>query len=196
MTRKKSIHVGLTGSIGMGKSTVAGFFAEMGAAIWDADEAVHRLYQPGGLGAKALRELVPECVGDDGVNRSALGKRIQSQPDLLPKVESLIHPLVAEDRQRFRESVTASVLIYDVPLLYENKSETSFDYVVVVSCAPDIQRARVLAREGMTEEKFEFILSKQMPDMTKRAFADFVIETDVSLDDTKQQVQDIYQRLL
>jgi len=196
MTKRNSILVGLTGSIGMGKSTAAGFFADLGAAVWDADEAVHRLYSAGGQGAKALQAIAPDCVDKNGVNRKILGKLIQSQPDLLPKIEALIHPLVAEDRQRFREVETSQVLIFDIPLLFENKSETSFDFVVVVSCKPEVQRARVLAREGMTKEKFEFILAKQMPDMTKRAHADFVIETDVSLEDTKSQVLDIYQRLL
>jgi len=196
MNRNAPVHVGLTGSIGMGKSTVAKFFAECGAAVWDADDAVHRLYGAEGFGTKALKTIVPESIDENGVDRKILSRLIQAEPDLLPEIEKLIHPLVAEDRQKFRERTTDPVLIYDIPLLFENQSETGFDFVVVVSCAPEIQRARVLARDGMTEERFKFILSKQMPDKIKRAHADFVIETDESFEDTKRQVQDIYRRLI
>lgn len=196
MTRTGSITVGLTGSIGMGKSTVAGFFAQAGAGVWDADEAVHRLYGPDADGARAIAKLAPEAVGIDGVDRKTLAALIQKNENLLKQVEAVIHPLVAKDREIYRHSASFPVLVFDIPLLFENGMQDQFDHVVVVSCLAETQRKRVLARPGMTAEKFEFILDRQMPDAEKRTLADFLVETDGTLDDTLQQVQRIYRGLL
>lgn len=175
----------------MGKSTVAGYFAKEGAAVWDADNAVHRLYQYGAQGYLAIQHLIPDAVDENGVNRDRLSAAIRSNPDLLGKIEGVIHPLVAEDRSFFKAEAESHFVVFDIPLLFEGGLEKEFDTIVVVSAGVDIQRSRVLARPGMTPEKFEFILSQQMPDAEKRARADFIIETGTSFEDTRQQVKDV-----
>ncbi len=187
--------IGLTGSIGMGKSTVAGFFAESGVAVWDADEAVHRLYDVDGAGVEAISGIAPEAIVDGKVDRALLSKAIRANPALLKQVETVIHPLVAEDRRKFRENADAPFVLFDIPLLFEGDMADQFDTIVVVSAPLDVQRARVLKRDNMSAEKFEFILSKQMPDAEKRALADFVIETDGSFEDTRDQVNAILEKL-
>ncbi|MEM6974089.1 MAG: dephospho-CoA kinase [Pseudomonadota bacterium] len=175
------IRLGLTGSIGMGKSTTTAMFAEAGVPVWDADAAVHALYAPGGAGAEAIGALVPGAIGaDGGVDRAALRVALAGDAGLLSRIEAAIHPLVAADRVAFLARGKASgagVVVLDIPLLFETGGETAVDRVVVVSAAPEIQRARVLARPGMTEEDFGRILARQMPDAEKRARADMVIDT-------------------
>ncbi len=195
MTKDRAVTIGLTGSIGMGKSTVAGFFADCGAAVWDADEAVHRLYDVGGAGVGEIHAIVPSAVAGGKVSRAALSAAIGQNPELLKKVEAAIHPLVAQDRANFRKHAHAPVLVFDIPLIFEGGMTDEFDHIVVVSANAAVQSDRVLAREGMTTEKFEFILSKQIPDTQKRAQADFIIETDLSFDDTRAQVKQIYEKL-
>jgi dephospho-CoA kinase len=191
------IVVGLTGSIGMGKSTTAGLFAEAGAAVWDADAAVHRLYGPGEPGAAAVGALAPGAVGAGGVDRAALKAAILSDPALLARVEAAVHPLVAADRAAFLSDARArgrAVAVCDIPLLFETGAADAFDAVVVASAPAEVQRARVLARPGMTEAAFAAILSRQTPDAEKRARADAVIDTGAGLDAARAQVRALMDR--
>jgi dephospho-CoA kinase len=193
------ITVGLTGSIGMGKSTVAAMFADEGAAVWDADAAVRRLYAPGAAGYLAIKERFPEAIGEGGVDRETLSALVLNDAAALADLEALIHPLVAADRGRFIDDAARAgvdIVVLDIPLLFEKGSEKFFDAVVVVSAPADVQRARVLARPGMTEKKFRSILMKQTPDPEKRRRADFVIDTGVTLEETRQQVRAVMRRLV
>lgn len=190
------ILLGLTGSIGMGKSTVAGMFREAGVPAFSADEAVHRLYS--GRAVPAVEAAFPGVVRDGVVDREALTRAVLGNPEALARLESIVHPLVREEESAFiddarRSGVTVAVL--DIPLLYETGGEKRVDRVVVVSAPADIQRKRVLARPGMTSEKLERILARQVPDAEKRARADFVIDTSGSFDDTHRQVAEIIARL-
>lgn len=170
--------LGLTGSIGMGKSTTARMFADLGVPVWDADAAVHRLYAAGGAGAAAIAALYPDAVGPQGVDRTALSAIIARDPAALPAIEAAIHPLVAADRQDFARANPASLQVFDVPLLFETGADAWMDGVAVVSTDSARQAARVLARPGMTRARFDAILARQMPDAEKRARADWVIPTD------------------
>ncbi len=187
--------IGLTGSIGMGKSTVSGFFKDAGADIWDADAAVHRLYDLGGSGVPAIEKIAPNTITSGKVDRAALSAAIRAEPALLERVEAVIHPLVAADREHFRQNSNAKLCVFDIPLLLEGENASEFDTIVVVSAPASVQMDRVLARPGMTPEKFAFILSRQMPDAQKRKRADFVIETDCSFDDTRDQVNSVLEQL-
>ncbi len=185
------ITIGLTGSIGMGKSTVTKMFAAKGAETWNADDAVHRLYQPGAEGAQAVAAIFPDALGEGGVDRDVLSKLVLNDPAALAELEAIVHPLVSEDRSMFLDAAArrgADIVVLDIPLLFEKGFEKFFDAVVVVSAPADVQRARVLARPGMTEKKFRSILMKQTPDAEKRRRADYVIHTDVSLEETQGQV--------
>jgi len=185
-----TFRLGLTGSIGMGKSTTARLFAEAGCAVWDADAAVHRLYARGGAGVAPVAAAFPGAVVDGAVDRGRLREIIAGDPAALERIEAIIHPLVARDRARFVAAQDADVTVLDIPLLYETGGEDSLDAVAVVSVAPEVQRARVLSRDTMTEADFERILARQVPDAEKRARADFVIETD-TMDHARAQVREI-----
>lgn len=188
------ITIGLTGSIGMGKSTVAAMFGEEGAAVWDADAAVHRLYAVGGAGVKQIRSIAPDAIIDGAVDRGALRAAILADPALLKKVEGVIHPLVGQDRQTALEKARDEgrlVAVLDIPLIFETGATKAFDAIVVVSAPADVQRARVLARPNMTVGAFEAILAKQTPDAEKRAGADFVVDTSGSFEESRDQVRQV-----
>ena len=188
--------LGLTGSIGMWKSTTARLFAEAGVAVWDADAVVHRLYAPGGGGAAALAEVAPQAVKGDAIDRPRLRELTLADPSLLTRIEARIHPLVAADRAAFVAAQGAApLLVLDIPLLYETGADWALDGVLVVSAAAESQAARVLARPGMTEAAFRAILARQVPDAEKRARADFVIETDHGIEAARAEVQALIARL-
>ena len=170
--------LGLTGSIGMGKSTTAQFFAAEGCAVWDADAAVHRLYGRGGLAVMPMEAVFPKAVLDGVVSRDVLKEIIGADSSSLAEIEKIVHPLVAADRAQFAETATSDILVFDIPLLFEKGSEDMMDSVVVVSVDDATQRARVLARGTMSATQFEAIKAKQMPDVEKRARADYVVTTD------------------
>jgi dephospho-CoA kinase len=180
--------LGLTGSIGMGKSTTAGFFMHAGIPVWDADAAVHRLYAPGGAAVAPVAALCPAAVVDGGIDRAALKDWIANEPGALARLEAVVHPLVAADRAAFLASATSDIVVLDIPLLFEKGSEADMDATLLVTAPPDVQRARVLARPGMTEAQFQMILARQMPDAQKRARATHIIET-LSLESVRACVQ-------
>ncbi len=182
--------LGLTGSIGMGKSTTAQMFADEGCALWDADAAVHRLYATGGLAVAALGAAFPDAIVDEAVSREALRQIIATDPTALKRIEAIVHPLVVADRQSFVQTAEADIAVFDIPLLYETGGETEMDAVACVSVPADVQAARVLARGTMSAEDFEMIRANQMPNAEKCARADFVIVTD-SVAHARAQVQDV-----
>ena len=186
--------LGLTGSIGMGKSTAAGFFAEAGAPVHDADAAVHQLYD--GAAAAAIEAAFPGTAAGGKVDRAKLGEQVLKDPAALKRLEAIVHPLVRRDEERFlqaAEGAGAKVAVLNIPLLFETGGDKRCDAVVVVSAPPEMQRARVMERPGMTEEKFASLLGKQVPDAEKRRRADFVVDTSKDLDSTRAQVRAILQ---
>lgn len=170
--------LGLTGSIGMGKSTTALMFAAQGCAVWDADDAVHRLYAKGGAAVGPIERDFPSVVEHGAVSRDRLRQLIAKDRDVLSRIEAIVHPLVAQDRQEFLQTAKADIAVLDIPLLFETGGDRQMDAVACVTAPPEIQKARVLARPGMTEAQFAAILAKQMPDDEKRAKSDYIIETD------------------
>ena len=185
------IKLGLTGSIGMGKSTVAAMFASEGVPVFDADAAVHRLQGPAGALVAEIEARFPGTTGPAGVDRSALAERVLGEREALQNLEALIHPAVAREREAFLEAYgQAPLVVLDIPLLLE-KGGGGVDKIAVVSAPPEVQRERVLARPRMTAEKFERILALQMPDSEKRARADFVIPTGGDLSTTRSAVREI-----
>lgn len=194
---KRAFRLGLTGSIGMGKSTTAGMFEDLGVPVWDADAAVHRLYGPAGAGTAAVAALCPDAVGPGGVDRARLRAWIARDPEALAALEQAVHPLVASDRQRFLDQVDdrgAPLVLLDIPLLFETGQETECDAVLVVTAPADVQRKRVMDRAGMTPEQFDAILARQTPDAEKRRRADHVIET-LNRDRTRAEVARLVARL-
>lgn len=186
------IRLALTGSIGMGKSTVAAMFAARGIPVFDADAEVRRLQGPGGALVSAIEQRFPGTTRNGAVDREALSAAVLGRPDELAALEALVHPAVHAARARFLlDNRDAPALLFDIPLLFETGGEAAFDKVIVVSAPPLLQRERVLARPGMTPAKFDAILGRQLPDAQKRARADFVIETGGSLADTERQVEQI-----
>ncbi|MFU8864324.1 MAG: dephospho-CoA kinase [Rhodobacterales bacterium] len=169
--------IGLTGSIGMGKSATAKLFAAEGCAVWDADAAVHRLYAQGGDAVAPIAAAFPEAVVDGAVSRDALKQIIGRDPAALRTIEKIVHPLVALDRAEFIKTAEADIIVLDIPLLFENGGEARVDATVCVSIDPVTQKARVMERGTMTEDQFNAILAKQMPDADKRARADYVVTT-------------------
>ncbi len=190
------IVLGLTGSIGMGKSTAAKMFAEAGVPVHDSDEAVHRLYSS--TAVPLIEAAFPGTTHEGGVDRTLLGKRVLGDPAALKKLEEIIHPLVRADADAFlasNRSAGAPLAVLDIPLLFETGGRDRVDKVVVVTASADVQRARVLARPGMTEEKFEAILKRQVPDAEKRRLADFVIDTMHGFDATRAAINAIVTEL-
>jgi dephospho-CoA kinase len=190
--------VGLTGSIGMGKSTVAAMLRDLGVPVFDADATVHALYAKGGAGAAAIAAVWPDVVVDGAVDRIRLSAHLLGNPDAFAQLNAIVHPLVREQEIAFRtasEAAGAKLFVVDVPLLFETGGQARFDTILVVSAPADVQRARVLARPGMTPEKFNLILGKQVPDADKRAGAHHVIDTGVGLDETRAQVTRLVREL-
>ena len=185
-----SFLLGLTGSIGMGKSTTAKMFAEEGCALWDADAAVHRLYSEGGAAVEPIAAMFPEAIENRVVSRGKLKKIIDRDPSSLKRIEAAVHPLVAQDRQDFIARTDADIIVLDIPLLFENGFESKVDAVACVSIPTDVQRQRVLERGTMTEAQFDAILARQIPNEEKCARSDFVIETD-TLEHARRQVHDV-----
>ncbi|MEH3122760.1 MAG: dephospho-CoA kinase [Sphingomonas phyllosphaerae] len=183
------IVLGLTGSIGMGKSTVAAMFAEAGVPVFDADAAVHRLQGPGGALVATIEAHFPGTTDAQGVDRAKLGAAVLNDDAALRALEAIVHPAVRTEREAFlARHHDAPLVVLDIPLLFETGGDRDVDRVAVVSAAAPVQRARVLLRPGMTPAKFEAILSRQIPDTEKRARADLVIPTDTSLDETRAAV--------
>ncbi len=193
------IRIGLTGSIGMGKSTVLQMFADLGAAVWDADAAVHRLYAKGGAAVEPIAALFPDAIVDGAVDRAMLARTVLRDTEALAKLEAVVHPLVAQDREAFMLAASeagADAVVLDIPLLFENETEKFFDATVVVSAPAEVQRKRVLTRPGMTEAKFEAILKLQTPDAEKRQRADYIIDTGLALEETRAQTAAVYGEIL
>lgn len=190
------IKLGLTGSIGMGKSTTAQLFAEKGVPVYDADAAVHQLYQSEAV--PLIAEAFPEAVIDGQIDRKILSASVLGKPEQLKKLENIVHPLVHAKEQQFlrdAEAKGAKLVVLDIPLLFETGGTNRVDKILVVSAPHDIQRQRVLERENMTEEKFQSILARQMPDAEKRAKADFIVDTRRDKDFARQQVSEILEKL-
>ncbi|MBU2980333.1 dephospho-CoA kinase [Lentibacter algarum] len=186
--------LGLTGSIGMGKSTTAKIFAEEGCDVWDADAAVHRLYSKGGAAVASMQAVFPEAVEGGAVSREKLKGLIAAQPDTLKKIEMIVHPLVAQDRADFIKASGADIIVFDIPILFETGGDAAMKAVVVVSIDEVEQRRRVLERGTMTEAQFETIKAKQMPDVEKRARADYVVITDTK-EHARAQVLEILSQI-
>lgn len=182
--------LGLTGSIGMGKSTTAQMFADRGVPVWDADAAVRRLYAKGGKAADLINLRYPDVIENGAVSRDRLRKLVADDPAVLDWVQSVVHPLVAQDRAAFLADTQGPVVILDVPLLFEGGLERFCDGVIVVSTDAATQRSRVLARGGMTAEQFDMILNRQMPDSEKRSKATWVVLSD-TLENAENSVQNI-----
>lgn len=183
--------LGLTGSIGMGKTTTATMFREAGVPVFDADAAVHRLYAPGSAAIEAIGTLCPEAIIDHRVDRAILGAWALQGPDRMARLEAIVHPLVQEARARFFASYEASrcpLVLADIPLLFETQAQAQFDLIIVVTAPAHIQKQRVLARPGQSAEKLSAILARQWPDAKKRQYSDFVIQTGLGVADARAQV--------
>lgn len=192
------IVVGLTGSIGMGKSEVLRMFADLGVPVHDADAAVHALYARGGAAVAPVEAAFPGVEVGGAVDRERLSRRVVGDRKALARLEEIVHPLVRDHQRRFLDDARAAgapMVVLDIPLLFETGGESRVDYVVVVSAPPEVQRKRVLARPGMTEEKLAAILAEQVPDEEKRRRADYVVPTDCSLERTLQFVRAIVKDL-
>ncbi|MAN75131.1 MAG: dephospho-CoA kinase [Henriciella sp.] len=188
------IILGLTGSIGMGKSATAAMFADAGIPVYDADAAVHSIYAEGGLAVEPLGERFPGVVVDGAVSRQRLRDIVMEDPDAMKDLEAIVHPLVGRTQVEFRTKALksgAKLAVLDIPLLYETGGDQRCDYVAVVTAPPEIQRERVMARQEMSEADFEKIVAKQVPDAEKRARADFIISTAFGFDFTRTHVHAI-----
>ncbi len=190
--------IGLTGSIGMGKSATAEIFAAANVPVYDADAAVHALYEKGGAAVEPIKTLVPEAVIDGAVDRAILGQHVLKNAEKLKQLEAIVHPLAGQSQFDFlnqAKSDGAAAVVLDIPLLFETGGEAFVDCVVVVSAPFEVQKQRVLARPGMSEERFNDILAKQVPDKDKRAKADFIVDSSISLEDAATQVHAILDQI-
>jgi dephospho-CoA kinase len=188
--------LGLTGSIGMGKSTVAAMFSALGVPVFDADAEVRRMQGPGGSLLGRIERAFPGTTSDAGVDRGELGRRVFGNPAALARLEAIVHPAVRAKREEFLlEHAGAPLVVFDIPLLFEKGGLDEVDAVLVVSASPEVQRRRVLAREGMTPERFAEILALQLPDAEKRARADYLIDTACSLGETRAAVAALVEKL-
>jgi dephospho-CoA kinase len=192
------IILGLTGSIGMGKSTTAKLFAEQGVPVFDADAQVHHLYQQDEAVILAISAQFPQAVSNGKVDRAVLGELVRTQKGTMQKLEAIIHPAIARLRQSWLEQMRnkgAKIVLFDIPLLFETGGEKNVDRVIVVSTTKEIQKQRVMKRDGMSEARFSDLLARQMPNAEKRKLADFVINTSISLEDVALQVQSILNQI-
>lgn len=192
------MRLGLTGSIGMGKSTVGKMFEKQGIPVYNVDAEIHKLYEPGGEAVAPIKAQFPDAVINGRVDRPSLSKIVVGNEEAIKRLEAIVHPLVGIDRSGFiskAEQNGAWLVVLDVPLIFETGGEKNFDKIAVVSAPKDVQRQRVLARDDVSEEKFEAILARQLPDAQKRERADFVIYTDCSEQETCQQVEDLILKL-
>jgi len=169
--------LGLTGSIGMGKSTTAAMFAAEGIPVWDADAAVHRLYSQGGAAVGPIAAICPPAFVQGSIDRTALKTWLARDPNALSQIEAVVHPLVAAERAQFLAEINADIALFDIPLLFEKGADSEMNATLLVTAPPDVQRARVLSRPGMTQTQFDLILQRQMPDTQKRARATHIVET-------------------
>lgn len=191
-----SFRLGLTGGIAMGKSTAAGMFRDLGHPVWDADAAVHRLYAQGGAAVGPVADAFPDALRDGAIDREALKQHLQADPPALKLLESIVHPLVAADRQQFIDAhADAPIVVLDIPLLFETGAEMAMDGVATVSVPARIQRERVMARPGMTEEVLNMILSRQLTDADRRARADWIIPAD-NIAGAKAAIMDICTQIM
>lgn len=187
--------LGVTGSIAMGKSTITGMFQKAGIPVWSADDAVHRLYAKSGAAVDPVARLCPTAKTTEGIDRDLLKHWIAQNPDALQRLEEVVHPLVAADRENFkRNHALAPLIVLDIPLLFETDGAKHCDAVLVVTTDKAEQKRRALQRPGMTEEQFNYILSKQMPDTEKRQRADFLIETQ-TLEQSEREVGELIAHL-
>ena len=196
MTLSQPIRIGLTGSIGMGKSTTARMFRDEGVPVLDSDQIVHDLYRGAAVGP--VGAAFPGVVVDGAIDRAALAARVLDQPDAMKKLETIVHPLVWAARRDFDAACAArgdAFVVYDIPLLFETGAQDMVDVIVVVSAPAEVQQARVLARPGVNAEKFTTLLARQVPDAEKRRRADFVIETDAGMDAARARVREILAHL-
>ena len=191
------ITIGLTGSIGMGKTETSKIFLSYGIPVYDADKAVHNLYGPNKKGSLAIKNIFPNCINEDGsVNRDILSREILGDKEKIKSLEKIIHPLVAEDRKIFiDENRNAKIIILDIPLLFETGGQKDVDYIIVVDAPDAVQKERVMARPNMTEEKFNNIISQQIPNHVKKEKADFIVDTSVSINHAKKQVKNIIEKI-
>jgi dephospho-CoA kinase len=186
------IILGLTGSIGMGKSTTARLLAEEGAPVYDSDAAVHALYVKGGAAVEAVAKEFPAALRDGAIDRAALGPAVLGEPGAMKRLEAIVHPLVRAEQAKFlrqHHAAGAPLVVLDIPLLFETEADKLVDAVIVVTAPADVQRERALAREGMDERKFAHILAKQMPDAEKRERADFLVNTGLGLEEARAQIR-------
>ncbi len=198
MTDRSILKVALTGSIAMGKSTVAAMLRDAGVPVFDADAAVHRLYARGGKAVEPVGRLFPDAVRDGAINRVELSRQVLNDAGAMQKLEAIVHPLVRQEQAAFMKTVESSdsrIAVFDIPLLFETGRATEFAEILVVSAPYEVQRARVLARPDMTEAKFNAILARQIPDEEKRTRATHIISTGVEIADTRAQVLAIVQQL-
>lgn len=186
--------LGLTGSIGMGKSTTAQMFRDAGVPVWDADATVHDLYAQGGAAVGPISAVYPDAIRDNAVSRDALKALIAADPAVITRLETIVHPLVAQNRQAFMDTHDDPLLVFDMPLLFETNADDWLDSVLVVSVPAEVQKSRVMSRPGMTEQQFQTLMARQMPDAKKRDRADHVIET-LTLDGTRTAVQKLIAKL-
>ncbi len=189
-----SFLLGLTGSIGMGKSTTAGFFKDAGCEVWDADAAVHRLYEKQGAAVAPLSNLFPKASIEGAISRQVLKHELQKNPDLIGQLEAIVHPLVAQDRQTFIDSAQSDILVFDIPLLFETGADAHMNAVICVTIDEEEQKKRVLERGTMNEEMFKQVKSGQWSNSQKCEKADFVILTD-TLEHVHAQVENILAKL-
>jgi len=194
--RDRPFVLGLTGSIGMGKSTVADMFERLGVPVFDADSEVRRLQGPGGALVAAIERAFPGTTGPEGVDRARLGASVFGDPAALARLEAIVHPAVRAAREAFlREHAAAPLVVFDIPLLFEKGGRDEVDTVLVVTASPEVQRTRVLARPGMTAERFEQILALQLPDARKRERADHLIDTGTRRAETERAVAALVDKL-